>query len=240
MSGGSVVTYAVGRAVIEAATATREKLLRYAAEKMEIDARDLEIVGGVVRPKGSPGAGRSVADLAKSLDGFAVEVAPIEGHGGSARPGRAPQVSGHLVHVQVDPDTGEVSVLGYVIAQDVGRALNPALVEGQLRGGATQGLGWALSEQMTFDDQGQLLSGSFMDYAVPAADDVPAIETILVEVPAPDGPFGAKGVGEAPVCGSPGAVANAVAAATGRRLYTMPMTAPRIWAAMQDGADRAD
>jgi CO/xanthine dehydrogenase Mo-binding subunit len=240
MSGGSVVTYAVGRAIVEAATRTREKLLRYAAEQMEIDERDLEIVGGMVRPKGSPGAGRSVADLAKTLDGFAVQIAPIEGHGGTTRPGRAPTVSGHLVHVRVDPETGEVSVLGYVIAQDVGRALNPALVEGQLRGGATQGLGWALSEQLAFDDQGQLLSGSFMDYAVPGAADVPEIETILVEVPSPDGPFGAKGVGEAPVCGSPGAVANAVAAATGRRLYTMPMTAPRIWASLHDGTDGTD
>jgi CO/xanthine dehydrogenase Mo-binding subunit len=234
MSGGSVVTYAVGRAIIEAATAVREKLLRYAGEQMEIDPGDLEIVDGVVRPKGTPTGGRSLKDFAKELDGFGVTTEPIEGHGGASRPGRAPTVSGHLVHVRVDPETGHVDVLRYVIAQDVGRALNPALVDGQLRGGAAQGLGWALSEGLVFDERGQLLTGSFLDYAMPTAISVPEIETILIEVPAPDGPFGAKGVGEAPVCGSPGAVANAVAAATGRRLRTLPMTPPRIWAALQE------
>jgi CO/xanthine dehydrogenase Mo-binding subunit len=131
----------------------------------------------------------------------------------------------------VDPETGEVTVLRYVLAQDVGHALNPALVEGQLMGGATQGIGWSLLEGLAFDEQGQMLTGSFMDYAVPSASAMPQIETILVEVPAPDGPFGAKGVGEAPVCGSTGAIANAVAAAAGVRMRELPMTARRIWAA---------
>ncbi|HVA88003.1 MAG TPA: molybdopterin cofactor-binding domain-containing protein, partial [Candidatus Saccharimonadales bacterium] len=101
----------------------------------------------------------------------------------------------------------------------------------QMRGGAVQGLGWALFEGMTYDDQAQLLAGSFMDYAVPTANEIPPIETIVVEVPAPDGPFGAKGIGEAPVCGSAAAVANAVRAASGIRMHQLPMTAPRIWAA---------
>ena len=100
-----------------------------------------------------------------------------------------------------------------------------------MRGGAAQGIGWALLEQLSFDDQAQLLAGSFMDYALPSSANVPPIETIIVEVPAPDGPFGAKGIGEAPVCGSPGAIANAVAAASGVRMRELPMTAPRIWAA---------
>ena len=231
MSGGSVVTYATGRAVQVAAAATREKLLRYAAELMEIAPGDLEIVDGMIRPIGSPGQGRPVAELAATLDGFGVTSEPIEALGGAPRPGRAPTISGHLVHVRVDPETGEVSVLRYVLAQDVGHALNPALVRGQLMGGATQGIGWSLLEGLAFDEQGQMLTGSFMDYAVPAASAVPEIETILVEVPAPDGPFGAKGVGEAPVCGSTGAIANAVAAAAGVRMRELPMTARRIWAA---------
>ena len=231
MSGGSVVTYATGRAVQVAAAATREKLLRYAAELMEIAPGDLEIVDGVVRPIGSPGQGRTVADLAAQLDGFGVTNEPIEALGGAPRPGRAPTISGHLVHVRVDPETGEVTVLRYVLAQDVGHALNPALVEGQLMGGATQGIGWSLLEGLAFDEQGQMLTGSFMDYAVPSASAMPQIETILVEVPAPDGPFGAKGVGEAPVCGSTGAIANAVAAAARVRMRELPMTARRIWAA---------
>jgi len=230
LSGGSVVTYSAGRAVQRAAEAAREKLLRVAAEMLEIDPSDLEIAGGMVRPRGSPERGQSIAELAEKLDGFGVATEPIEGHGGMARPSRAPTISGHLAHVRVDPDTGEVAVLGYVIAQDVGRAINPALVSGQLRGGAAQGIGWALLESLQFDDEGQLLTGSFLDYAVPRAADVPVIDTILVEVPAPDGPFGAKGVGEAPVCGSPGAIANAIAAASGIRMRELPMTANRIWA----------
>ena len=105
-----------------------------------------------------------------------------------------------------------------------------------MRGGVVQGIGWALYESMTFDDQGQLLAGSFLDYAVPDADQAPPIETIIVEVPAPDGPFGAKGIGEAPVCGSPAAVANGVKAASGVRMHALPMTPRRVWEASQNGS----
>ena len=129
-------------------------------------------------------------------------------------------------------------MLGHVIAQDVGRALNPALVEGQMQGGATQGLGWALLEELAYDEHGQPVAGSFVDYAMPTAGGVPPIDTQVVEVPAPDGPFGAKGVGEAPVVGVPGAVANAVAAATGGvRLRRLPMTPERVWRAIDGNGD---
>jgi CO/xanthine dehydrogenase Mo-binding subunit len=132
----------------------------------------------------------------------------------------------------VDRETGEVELLGHAIAQDVGRALNPALVEGQMRGGTTQGIGWALYEELVHDESGQLLTGSFMDYAIPVAERVPDIDTLIVEVPAPDGPFGAKGIGEAPVIAAAPAIANAVAAAVGIRMRELPMTAPRVWAAL--------
>jgi CO/xanthine dehydrogenase Mo-binding subunit len=135
--------------------------------------------------------------------------------------------------VRVDRETGEVTVLRHVIAQDVGRALNPALVEGQMRGGAVQGIGWALFEQLDHDEDGRLLTGSFLDYAIPTAERIPEIDTLIVEVPAPDGPFGAKGIGEAPVVGAPAAVANAVARAAGTRLYDLPMTPPRVWQALR-------
>ena len=143
-------------------------------------------------------------------------------------------MAAHLAHVRVDRDTGEVAVLRWVVAQDVGRALNPALCEGQMRGGVTQGIGWALLEELLVDEEGQALTGSFMDYAIPRAARVPEIETILVEVPAPHGPLGAKGIGEAPVVAAPAAVANAIAAATGVRMRRLPMTAPRVWAALGD------
>jgi CO/xanthine dehydrogenase Mo-binding subunit len=129
-----------------------------------------------------------------------------------------------------------VTVLGHVVAQDVGRALNPALVEGQMHGGTTQGLGWALLEEIGYDQQGQPIAGSFVEYAMPTSGVVPAIETEIVEVPTPEGPYGAKGVGEAPVIGVAGAVANAIAAATdGVRLRRLPMTPERVWQAIADG-----
>ncbi len=144
LSGGSVVTYSAGSAVLRSVEAMREKLLRYASEEMEIDPNDLEVVNGQVQPKGAPGRGKSVAELAEKLDGFGVAFEPVEGHGGAIPPSLAPSTSAHLAHVRVDEETGEVELLHFVIAQDVGRALNPALVEGQMRGGAAQGIGWAL------------------------------------------------------------------------------------------------
>ena len=229
VSGGSVITYSTGRAVQKATEALREKILAYASLLLEIDVRDLELIEGTVRPKGTPERGLSLAEIGRKLDGFSSDFEPLEGHGGSVPPVLAPLTSAHLVHVRVDHDSGTVSVLHYVIAQDVGRALNPAIIEGQLQGGATQGLGWALREAMVYDDLGQLLTGTFLDYALPTSVDVPVFETIIVEVPAPDGPYGAKGIGEGPLCGAAAAVANAIAAATGVRYRTLPMTAPRIW-----------
>ena len=233
MSGGSVVTYSSGRAIQRSVEDLKQRLLRFASEQLEIDVQDLELRDGRVEPRGTPSKGITITDLAEKLEGFGVTTEPIEGHGTGLPPSLAPSVSGHLAHVRVDPETGEVELLNFVIVQDVGRALNPALVEGQMRGGVVQGIGWALYESLTFDDQAQLMAGSFMDYAVPSAVQAPPIETVIVEVPAPDGPFGAKGIGEAPVCGSPAAIGNAIAAATGTRMRALPMTAPRIWEASQ-------
>jgi CO/xanthine dehydrogenase Mo-binding subunit len=234
-SGGSKVTYTVGKAVQRAAEAARERLLAAASEELEIAPGDLEVVDGVVRAVGAPDRSISVEEIAKKTLRFGGRYEPIEGHGGSAQTSLAPSVSAHLAHVRVDRETGEVELLGYAIVQDVGRALNPALVEGQMRGGAAQAIGWALYEELVHDEDGQLLSGSFLDYALPNAERVPPIDTVIIEVPAPDGPFGAKGIGEAPVVPGPAAVANAIAAATGVRLRELPMTPPRVWAALNDG-----
>ena len=232
-SGGSKVTYTVGAAVLRAAEAARQKVLAAASQELEIATDDLEVVDGEVRAVGAPDRSVTVRELAQKALRFGGIYEPIEGHGGSAQMSGAPSVAAHLSHVRVDRETGEVELLRHVIAQDVGRALNPALVEGQMRGGATQGIGWALFEELDHDEDGRLLTGSFLDYALPTAERVPEIETLIVEVPAPDGPFGAKGIGEAPVVGAPAAVANAVAAATGQRMYELPMTPPRVWKALR-------
>ncbi len=235
-SGGSKVTYTVGKAVERAAEAAKEKLLAAASEELEIAPGDLEVVDGVVRAVGAPDRSITVEEITRKALRFGGRYEPVEGHGGSAQTSQAPSVSAHLAHVRVDRETGEVELLGYAIVQDVGRALNPALVEGQMRGGAVQAIGWALYEELVHDEDGQLLSGSFLDYALPTADRVPPIDTVIVEVPAPDGPFGAKGIGEAPVVPGPAAIANAVHAATGIRMRELPMTPPRVWAALQNGA----
>ncbi|MBV9805362.1 MAG: molybdopterin-dependent oxidoreductase, partial [Solirubrobacterales bacterium] len=231
MSGGSKITYTVGRAVEMAAREARERLLDVAAEELEIAPEDLEIVDGAVQPVGVPAKAMALEDLAGKVLTFGSPYPPVEGLGRVSLPA-APQCAAHLSHVRVDRHTGAVTVLGHVIAQDVGRALNPALVEGQMCGGVAQGLGWALLEELAYDEHGQPATGSFVEYAMPTAGGVPAIDTEIVEVPTPEGPYGAKGVGEAPVVGVAGAVANAVAAATqGARLRRLPMTPERVWQA---------
>jgi CO/xanthine dehydrogenase Mo-binding subunit len=235
----SAITYASGRAVQQAAVGARERLLAVAADELEIAAEDLEIVEGVVRPIGSPHAGRQIAGIARELsESFDSPWPPVESHAAISHSVTAPSTVGHLAHVRVDEETGSVEVLGYVVVQDVGRALNPDLVEGQMRGGAAQSIGRALWEELVHDDQGQLLTGTFLDYAVPKAPMLPPIDTVIVEVPAPEGPFGAKGIGEASILAGPAAIANAIAAATGVRMRALPMSAPRLWAALRarDGA----
>jgi CO/xanthine dehydrogenase Mo-binding subunit len=239
-SGGSKVTYTVGKAVEVAARAAREKVLAAASQELEIAPDDLEVVDGVVRAVGAPDRSITVEEIARMTLRFGGRYEPIEGHGGSAQTRGAPSVAAHLSHVRVDRETGEIELLQHVIAQDVGRALNPALVEGQMRGGATQGMGWALFEQLDHDEDGRLLTGSFLDYAIPVAGRVPNIDTLIVEVPAPDGPFGAKGIGEAPVVAAAPAIANAIAAAVGLRLRELPMTPPRVWAALRDSDGATD
>jgi CO/xanthine dehydrogenase Mo-binding subunit len=235
-SGGSKVTYTVGRAVERAAEDAREQLLRVAAEELEISPEDLEIADGSIQPRGVPAKAIAIDELAPKILRFGGQYPPVEGHGRVAQT-QAPQSAAHLSHVRVDRDTGAVTVLGHVIAQDVGRALNPALVTGQMQGGTAQGLGWALLEELVHDSHGQLTTGTFVDYGLPTANFTPPIATEIVEVPAPDGPFGAKGVGEAPVVGVPGAVANAIAAATGGvRVRQLPMTPERVWRALGNGS----
>lgn len=235
-SGGSKVTYTVGKAVESAALAARVKVLAAASQELEIAPDDLEVVDGVVRAIGAPDRSITVEEIVGKALRYGGRYEPIEAHGGSAQTRGAPSVAAHLSHVRVDRETGEVEVLRHVIAQDVGRALNPALVEGQMRGGAVQGMGWALLEQLDHDEDGRLLTGSFLDYAIPVAERVPEIDTLIVEVPAPDGPYGAKGIGEAPVVGAAPAIANAVAAATGVRIHELPMTAPRVWHALRQAS----
>jgi CO/xanthine dehydrogenase Mo-binding subunit len=228
-SGGSTITYSAGRAIRKAAEAVGQRLLEAAALQLEISVDDVELVDGTVRPRGTPEKAIPIAKIVRANARAGRE--PIEAHGNSDRPSMAPSVSGHVARVRVDRETGEIEVLEDHVVQDVGRVLNSALVEGQQHGAAAQGIGWATMEQLVHDANGQLLSGTFLDYAMPRAEDVGRLEVTEVEVPAPDGPLGARGIGEAPVIAGAAAIANAVAAATGVRLRDLPMHRQRAWRA---------
>jgi CO/xanthine dehydrogenase Mo-binding subunit len=195
------------------------------------------MAGDRVRVKGLPAEPQyeiTLAKLASLTSGFGARFAPISGRGLGAQTANAPGFSAHLARVRVDLDTGVVELIDYIATQDVGRAINPAAVEGQILGAVAQGIGWGLYEQMVHDENGQLVTGTLMDYALPRAYDVPPVTIALIEVPSPDGPFGARGVGEPPIIPVAAAIANAIHDATGVRPTAIPITAERLWQALQD------
>lgn len=230
--GGSKTMYTLGNAVIRAAEDARRQTLAIAAEEFEVAAEDLEIVDGRVQVRGFPDRSIGLGQLAGKTMTFGGAYEPVYGNGKQAVTDRAPSFSAQVAEVEVDEETGEVNLLNLAVVQDVGRAINPLAVEGQMQGGAVQGVGWALYEEMRYDENGQLLTGSWMDYAMPDAVQAAPIQTQIIEVPSESGPFGARGVGEPPVIPTVAAIANAVADATGVRMTQTPMTAPRVLEAL--------
>ena len=146
-----------------------------------------------------------------------------------------PAFGGHIVDVEVDRETGKVTILRYTAVQDVGTAIHPSYVEGQIQGGVAQGVGMALSEEYVYDKEGRMENASFLDYRMPTALDVPMIETVLVEVPNPGHPYGVRGVGEVPIVPPMPAIQAAIEDAIGVRLYEAPMSPTRILDALLDG-----
>src|SRR5205814_7964363 len=140
----------------------------------------------------------------------------------------------HICDVEVDRETGHVKILRYTAFQDVGRAIHPSYVEGQIQGGVTQGIGWALNEEYVYDKDGRLDNPGFLDYRIPVASDLPMLEAVMIEVPNPRHPFGARGVGEVPIVPPMAAVANAIARASGTRLRNLPMSPPRLREAIHE------
>lgn len=238
MSGGSKIVYTIGSAVQKAAADARRQILALAAKRLEASEADLDIVDGTVRVRGVPSRAVALADVIKMTSGFGAQHAPVFGTASEAITTRSPAFGAHAAAVEVDPDSGRVRVGGYAVAQDVGKAINPALVRGQIHGGVAQGIGWALFEQMVYDEGGTLTTGTFADYALPRSTDVPPVDVQLVEVPSPRGPFGAKGVGEPPVVPVSAAIANGIADATGARIDSLPITPQRVVAALASNGER--
>jgi CO/xanthine dehydrogenase Mo-binding subunit len=158
---------------------------------------------------------------------------PIVGRATVAPEGSTNGFGAHLVDVEVDPETGKTTILRYTAIQDAGKAVHPSYVEGQMQGGAVQGIGWALNEEYFMDDSGRMRNASFLDYRMPTALDVPMIDCIIVEVPNPAHPYGVRGVGETPIVAPPAAIANAIYHATGARVCELPISPPRLWRVMK-------
>jgi CO/xanthine dehydrogenase Mo-binding subunit len=228
LSAGSKTIYTVGTAVLEAAKDARNQTLQIAAAEMEAAVEDLEIEDGRVVVRGVPDKGVTLASIGKKGNLYMSKVPPVLGVSHPAFSVQAPAFAAELARIEVDPDTGETTIHDFVVVQDAGKAINPLGVEGQMQGGAVQSIGIALTEAMMYDKDGRLMNPSLLDYRKLTAADLPNIETIIVEVPSPAGPFGARGVGEPPIVPAPAALANAVADATGVRLTELPMTPERI------------
>jgi CO/xanthine dehydrogenase Mo-binding subunit len=230
---GSRATSLGGAAVMQAAEALRVRILGAAAESLEAAVEDLEIDGDRVVVRGSPAAGVSLAELVAAAGAPARagtgEPPGFEEHAYFDAPHMSFPYGVHCVGVEVDTETGAVEIARYAVAYDVGRAINPQLIEGQVIGGAAQGLGGALLEEFSYDAGGQLVSGSFMDYLMPTACEVPRIEVLITEdAPTPLTPLGAKGAGEGGTAAAGGAVANAVSDATGAEATVLPLTPERV------------
>ena len=232
VTGGSRVTYATGLAVINACEQIIDDLRGRAALMWDVDIDAVVWEDGCAKPASSNVGDFEPLSLKDIATKFSATGGPIGATGTVNAGGQAPGFSTQFCDVEVDPETGRVEILRFVIAQDAGRAIHPSYVEGQMQGGVVQGIGWALNEEYIYDEDGRLSNPGFLDYRVPVASDVPMIEPIVVEVPNPNHPFGVKGVGEVSICPPMAAIANAVADAIGRRMQDLPMSPPKVLEAL--------
>ncbi len=234
LTGGSRVTFSVGMAVVQAAQAVVDDLRARAAKLWDVDVDGVVWEDGHAKPAGANVGEFDPMSLAEIAAKSPQTGGPIGSHAGLNATGAGPGFGTHVCDVEVDPETGYVTVLRYLATQDVGRAIHPSYVEGQLQGGAAQGVGWALNEEYIYNEDGQLENPGFLDYRVPVASDLPMIDTVLVEVPNARHPYGVRGVGEVPIVPPLAAVANAVSAAIGKRMTSLPMSPPRILQAIDE------
>ena len=223
VTGGSRVTFATGWAAYLAAQDIQQQLCARAAEFWEVPAESVSYVdGGVSGPEGKR---LSFAEIAAKVNAHGD---PVVGRGAADPQHCGGAFATHVVDVEVDPELGKVKILRYTAAQDVGTAIHPSYVEGQIQGGVVQGIGWGLNEEYFYDSKGVMRNSTFLDYRIPTCFDLPMIDTLLVEVPNPGHPYGVRGVGEVPIAPPPAALANAIAQAVGVRMTQLPMSPPRI------------
>lgn len=227
---GSRTTYSTGAVVCEVAQEILNQMCARAALLWETEAGQVSVENGVFSNGAEPGQTITFNELAARM--FETG-GPISYHKTGHTQSFIPGTAVHLVDVEVDPDTGKVDILRYTIFQDVGKAVHPDYVEGQMQGAAVQGIGMALNEEYFYDDEGCLKNASLLDYRLPTSLDVPMLETVILESPNPAHPFGVRGCGEISIAPPPAAIANAIHDAVGVRLYSMPMAPHKVCAAVK-------
>ncbi|MDR6265077.1 xanthine dehydrogenase family protein molybdopterin-binding subunit [Roseobacter sp. N2S] len=237
VSHGSRVTYASGLATIKAARAAVKILCARAAAKWGIDEDAVVWEDGCAKPSGPNAGDFDPLPIEKLTRSMGRTGGPIVGHFEATPEGAGVSFATHIVDAEVDKETGQTKIVRYTVVQDAGKAINPTYVEGQFQGGAAQGIGWALNEEYIYGEDGRLQNAVFLDYRIPVASDLPMIDTVIVEVPNPGHPYGVRGVGETSICPPLAAIANAVSSAAGVRLKQLPMSPPRILAALDKQAN---
>ena len=225
VTGGSRTSFATGIAAIEAADSVKAQMVARAAKIWDTAEEDVEYVDGEVRHKSDPELRLGFKDLARQL---ASTGGTISGQSNVDPAGEGNSYAVHIADVEVDPETGKTEVTRYTAIQDVGKAVHPSYVEGQMQGGVVQGIGWALNEEYYFDDSGRMMNPTFLDYRMPTSLDLPMIDTVIVEVANAGHPYGVRGVGEVPIVPPMAAVANGIHEATGLRLRSLPMSPGRV------------
>lgn len=238
LTGGSRTTFATGWAVINAAKNLITDLKTRAAKLWEVDVSEVEWVEG--QAVATAGLDKEPLSLAALAAQAGLTGGPLTASASLNAKGAGPGFSVNIIDVEVDPDTGKADVLRVTALQDVGKAIHPSYVEGQMQGGAVQGIGWALNEEFIFNDKGVMQNPGFLDYRIPLASDLPMIDTVIIEVPNPSHPYGVRGVGEVPICAPMAAVTSAinqaisstVGAKPGYRLTELPLSPPKILAAI--------
>jgi CO/xanthine dehydrogenase Mo-binding subunit len=228
LTGGSRVTFSSGMASVQAAQQIIEQCKARAAKTWDIDADAVEWEDGMVKPAGANAGAFEPLSIEQIARNMSKTGGPIVGTAEINAQGAGPSFATHLVDVEVDPGTGRVEIVRYTAAQDAGKAIHPSYVEGQIQGGAVQGIGWALNEEYVYDDKGCLANAGFLDYRVPVCSDVPMIDAVIVEVPNPNHPYGVRGVGETPIIPPMAAISNAIDSALGIRFATLPMSPPVV------------
>jgi len=236
LTAGSRSTFASGMACVIAARQMIEKLRQRVAKIREVPAEAVAWKDGRAQPADAGVAQFAPMTLAEIARMGGKTGGTIAGHAEINAQGAGPGFGAHIVDVEVDKQTGAVKILRYTVVQDVGKAIHPAYVEGQMQGGAAQGIGWALNEEYVYGDDGILQNPGFLDYRIPVASDLPRIDTVIVEVPNPNHPYGVRGCGEVPIIPPMAAIANAIENATGLRLREQPFSPPRVLKAIDDAA----